>query len=711
MVDCRGAMSRKGGWYDETDDYYDEDDEDDDDYYDDDDEFGAYDTGSLAPKKTDASRGVKPRGGAGGKKAGGIAAAKALQMSQMQSTDPLGAPLGAPGASAMARTVRTTPEEKGVARPDTITAAFPAAPPATRRGFGFDTPSPDDAALAKRRGTSGSGNGDPVHVSASGEKGHPSASTDASREPGRPDDAARAAYAPPPRELERARSSGARKKRLHLVVLGHVDAGKSTLFGRVMHLLGAMSDRDRHRHARDAHAAGKASFAWAWALDARPEERARGVTVDVAKVCLDTGATLVHLMDAPGHRDFVPNAIAGAAQADAACLVVDASRGAFESGFRDGASAGAGGGGGTSDASAGQTREHVRLARSLGVEHLIVAVSKMDACAYARARFEEIRGALAPFLRKSGFADDRVAWVPVSGTDGTNLVPASVGEAGSLSGSSRSSSGKTRARHDDDDARRREARETDEAIASFRSWYPEDDARNACLVAAVDAIPEPDRGRPMPLRFPVSELVGAGDRLLGPCAVGGKVEAGSVGAGDTVAVAPAGIIATVKAVRVVSSDVGSARGGDDSRDQVAFAGDAADIGLDLPDASCLAPGAVLCHASYPLVPVSRFTVKLVTLDALRVPLLAGSSVVVHAYASSAEARITKLVSTLDKKTGDVLRRAPRCVSRDAGAVVELTPSRALAVERFEDYPKLGRVQLRRAGATVALGVVVETFAR
>ena len=694
-------MSRKGGWYDEADDYYDEDD---DDYYDDDDEFGAYDTGSLAPKKSGASGGGKPRGGAGGKKPGGSAAGKAPQTFQKQSTKPPGAPPGAPGASAMARTVSAIPKEKGVAvAVDAVAAAFPAAPPATRGGFGFDAPSPDDAVLAKRR-VGGVGSGDPVRVAAT-EKGHRDESTDASLAKAKASAPSSAAYAPPPRELERK----ARKKRLHLVVLGHVDAGKSTLFGRVMHLLGATSDRDRHRHARDARAAGKASFAWAWALDARPEERARGVTVDVAKVFLDTGATLVHLLDAPGHRDFVPNAIAGAAQADAACLVVDASRGAFESGFRDFEPGSAGGGGG---ASAGQTREHVRLARSLGVDRLIVAVSKMDACAYAQARFEEIKRALAPFLRKSGFADDRVAWVPVSGTDGTNLVPTRAGEAVS----SGSSSGKKHAcddDDDDDDDTRRRRREADQALASFRSWYPEDDARNACLVAAMDAIPEPDRGRPMPLRFPVSELVGAGDRFLGPCAVGGKVEAGSVRAGDTVAVAPAGIVATVKAVRVVSSAVGSdgGGGGDDSRDQIAFAGDAADVGLDLPDASQLAPGTVLCHASYPLVPAARFTVKLVTLEALRVPLLVGSSVVVHAYASSAEARVTKLVSTLDKKTGDVLRRAPRCVSRDAGAVVELTPSRALAVERFEDYPKLGRVQLRRAGATVALGVVVETFAR
>ena len=700
MIDSRGAMSRKGGWYDEADDYYD----DDDDYHDDDDDaFGAYDTGSLAPKKSGASGGGKPPGGAGGKKSGGLAAQKAPHVSKKQSGGAPGAPPVAPNASAMARTVSSTPREKGVSRPDAgVPATFPAAPPSTRGGFGFDAPSPDDAVLAKRRGNSSAAKEVPAPGRATEKQPETNASEARSR---RPD---YASYAPPPEEL---RSLGVEreKKRLHLVVLGHVDAGKSTLFGRVMHVLGSVSDLERHRNARDARAAGKASFAWALALDARPEERARGVTVDVAKVFLDTGKTLVHLMDAPGHRDFVPNAIAGAAQADAACLVVDASRGAFESGFRDGSNGDSetgGGGVGVSSAVGGQTREHVRLARSLGVEHLIVAVSKMDACAYSQARFEEIKGALAPFMRKSGFADDAVAWTPVSGADGTNLVPRDF--SFSPTGLTADDAKKRDDGDDDDDDARERRLERERALESFRSWYPEDDPKNLCLVAAMDAIPEPERGRPMPLRFPASELVGAGDRLLGPCAVGGKVEAGSVRAGDTVVVAPAGILATVKAVRVISS-ASENGGGGDSKNQVAFAGDAADIGLDLPDALCLVPGTVLCHASFPLVPATRFTVKLVTLDALRVPLLVGTTVVVHAYASSTEARVTKLVSSLDKKNGDVLRRAPRCVSRDAAAVVELTPSRALAVERFEDYQKLGRVQLRRDGATVALGVVVETF--
>jgi elongation factor 1 alpha-like protein len=201
--------------------------------------------------------------------------------------------------------------------------------------------------------------------------------------------------------LEAAESSkeGPALQGLHLVVLGHVDAGKSTLMGRLLHDTGAIGAKEVHKNEREAAQMGKASFSWAWALDERPEERARGVTVDVAMQRFKTSRFKVTLLDAPGHKDFVPNAIAGAAQADAAILLVDGSIGGFEAGFgsieghSDHPYSSSGGG--------GQTKEHAQLARSLGIEQLIVVVSKLDTCGFSRDRFLAIKEILSPYLTKT----------------------------------------------------------------------------------------------------------------------------------------------------------------------------------------------------------------------------------------------------------------------------------------------------------------------
>eukprot|EP00897_Mesotaenium_endlicherianum_P009484 jgi/Mesen1/8564/ME000493S07920 len=307
---------------------------------------------------------------------------------------------------------------------------------------------------------------------------------------------------------------------------------------------------------------GKASFAYAWVLDEGADERARGVTMSVAVAHFETAKRRIVLLDAPGHRDFVPSMISGASQADAAILVIDATPGAFEDGM-DGQQ-----GGGAGGAGSGQTREHAQLARSLGVEQLLVAVNKLDSVDYSQDVFESIRGQLAPFLRVCGFRDAGIQWLPISGLDGQNL------------------------------SRKPTA-------PKLLSWY-----HGPTLLEAIDAFKPPARQVGRPLRLAVAEIMRS--RSLGQAALSGKLEGGAIRPGSKVLVSPMGELATVKALEMRGQAV-----------PVARAGDSVDVGLLDVDASAIVPGGVLCHPEYPIPVATRFEAKVLTL-VLAVPLLRGS---------------------------------------------------------------------------------------
>ncbi|XP_063079189.1 HBS1-like protein isoform X2 [Engraulis encrasicolus] len=277
------------------------------------------------------------------------------------------------------------------------------------------------------------------------------------------------------------------KPLLNLVVIGHVDAGKSTLMGHLLYLLGNVNKRTMHKYEQEAKKAGKASFAYAWVLDETGEERDRGVTMDVGMTKFETDSKVVTLMDAPGHRDFIPNMITGAAQADVAVLVVDASRGEFEAGFEAG----------------GQTREHALLVRSLGVTQLAVAVNKMDQVSWQQERFQEITKKLGHFLKQAGFKDSDVFYIPSSGLSGENLT-------------SRSS------------------------VPELTAWY-----KGPCLLEQIDGLKPPQRSVDQPFRLCVSDVFK--DQGSGFC-VTGKVEAGYVQTGDRMLAMPPNETCTVKAI-------------------------------------------------------------------------------------------------------------------------------------------------------------------
>ncbi|KAK3921301.1 HBS1-like protein [Frankliniella fusca] len=291
------------------------------------------------------------------------------------------------------------------------------------------------------------------------------------------------------------------KEQLHMVVIGHVDAGKSTLMGRLLLEMGQVSKKTMHKYEQESKKLGKQSFVYAWILDETGEERSRGITMDVGQSKFETKSKLVTLLDAPGHKDFIPNMITGATQADVALLVVDATRGEFETGFESG----------------GQTREHALLVRSLGVSQLGVVVNKLDTVGWSQERFEEITSKLSAFLRQAGFKESDVTYVPCSGLTGENMV-------------------------------------IKPTAAELTSWYT-----GPCLLEVIDGFKTPERPITKPFRMSINDIFkGMGS---GFC-VSGRVETGMVQPGDRILVSPLGETAFIKALLVDEMPIQVAFAGD-----------------------------------------------------------------------------------------------------------------------------------------------------
>lgn len=198
------------------------------------------------------------------------------------------------------------------------------------------------------------------------------------------------------------------KQHLNIVFIGHVDAGKSTMGGNILFLTGMVDKRTMEKYEREAKEAGRESWYLSWALDSTPNERDKGKTIEVGRGYFETDQRRYTILDAPGHKTYVPHMISGAAQADVAVLVISARKGEFETGFEKG----------------GQTREHVMLVKTAGVGKLIVVVNKMDdiTVQWDKGRYDEILGKITPFAKASGYNPKTdITFIPVSAQTGQNL--------------------------------------------------------------------------------------------------------------------------------------------------------------------------------------------------------------------------------------------------------------------------------------------------
>ena len=201
---------------------------------------------------------------------------------------------------------------------------------------------------------------------------------------------------------------GKEKKHVNIVVIGHVDAGKSTTTGHLIYKCGGIDKRVIEKFEKEASEMGKSSFKYAWVLDKLKAERERGITIDIALWKFETSKYYFTIIDAPGHRDFIKNMITGTSQADVAVLVIASPTGEFEAGISKN----------------GQTREHALLAYTLGVKQMIVATNKMDSTSppYSKERYEEIKGEVSNFLKKVGYKPAVIPFVPISGWHGDNML-------------------------------------------------------------------------------------------------------------------------------------------------------------------------------------------------------------------------------------------------------------------------------------------------
>ncbi|MFX0162623.1 MAG: translation elongation factor EF-1 subunit alpha [Candidatus Hodarchaeota archaeon] len=424
------------------------------------------------------------------------------------------------------------------------------------------------------------------------------------------------------------------KPHLNLVIIGHIDHGKSTLMGHVLYLAGVIDERTVRALEAEAQKLKDPSFKFAFVLDKLKEERERGITIDIAFYKFDTKKYYFTIIDCPGHRDFVKNMITGTSQADAAILTVSAKKGEFEAGIGKG----------------GQTIEHAVLAATLGVTQFVVAVNKMDDMTvnWSQERFEEVKSnveRIFKLIERELNTKLLITYVPVSAWTGDNLMEASPN----------------------------------------MPWYD-----GPIFFDALDVFQVSEKPIDKPLRIPVQDvytITGVGTVPVG------RVETGVLKEGDNVIFMPANKKGEVKTLEMHHTRIPKAEPGDNIGFNVK--------GIGKKD---LHRGDVAGSLDSPPTVVKEFTGRIFVIYH-PTAIAAGYTPVVHAHTAQVACTMTELKSKIDRRTGQTIESTPSHLKSGDGAIVQLIPTRPMVIEKFSDFPPLGRFAVRDMGMTIAVGIV------
>ncbi len=294
-----------------------------------------------------------------------------------------------------------------------------------------------------------------------------------------------------------------------------------------------------------------------------------------------------------------------------------------------------------------QTREHAILASVLGIKQLIVGVNKMDAANFSQEKYEAIKKSVSELLKSLGFKVDAIPFIPYSALEGSNVA----------------------------------------AKSEKMQWYT-----GPTLLAALDQLTVPEKPLDKPLRLPIQDVFSISGFGTVPV---GRVETGVVKLGDQVIIMPEGIKTEIKSIEMHHKQLQKAEPGDN-------------IGFNIKnvDKKAIKRGDVIGPVSSPPTVVEDFTAQVIVLHHQNV-IAKGYTPVFHIHTAQIACVFEEILEKKDPKTGQVLEKNPATIKTGDIAIVKIKPTKPIVVEKYSEFPQLGRFAIRDMGETIGAGVVLE----